>query len=33
MTTRFSNDTLIVATAWMGAMIASFLLQMIAVRP
>ena len=29
---RFLNDTLIVATGWMSAMIASFLLQMIAVR-
>ena len=29
---RLLNDTLIVATGWMSAMIASFLLQMIAVR-
>lgn len=32
MRARFLNDTLIVATGWMGVMIASFLLQMIAVR-
>ena len=32
MKTRLVGDTLIAATGWMGAMIASFLLQMIAVR-
>lgn len=32
MKTRLFGDTLIAATGWMGAMIASFLLQMIAVR-
>lgn len=32
MKTALSGDTLILTTGWMGAMIASFLLQMIAVR-
>lgn len=32
MSSRFLNDTLVMATGWMGVMIASFLLQMIAVR-
>lgn len=32
MSSRFLNDTLVTATGWMGVMIASFLLQMIAVR-
>ena len=32
MSSRFFNDTLVMATGWMGVMIASFLLQMIAVR-
>ena len=32
MTARFLNDTLVMAAGWMGVMIASFLLQMIAVR-
>ena len=32
MSSRFLNDTLVTATGWMGMMIASFLLQMIAVR-
>ena len=32
MSARLFNDTLVMATGWMGVMIASFLLQMIAVR-